>query len=236
MDAKKTGQFIQNLRKEQNLTQKDLAEKLGCTDKAVSRWETGLGLPDVGMLLDLSQALNVSVNEILSGERIFAENDDNIITENTITEKVISAADENVIEILKESEIKIKMKNNSIYLFCSLCVLQLLSLYAAPQIIGYIHPTFEPVSFLVCSTILLCIISGIFLDKTKWLYPLIVSASLFAAIPFSGSDYHIYTAFGGFALIIAYMTIASCHALVMLFKYIKKRGIFDGYNEKNETN
>ncbi len=235
MDAKKTGQFIQTLRKEQNLTQKELAEKIGCTDKAVSRWETGLGLPDVGILLDLSRALNVSVNEILSGERIISETmpDTNDIS---ITDKVIATTDKTVINILKDSQLKIKKKNNSIYLFCSLCVLQLLSLYVAPQIIGYIFPTFEPVSFLVCSTILLCVISGIFLDKTKWLYPLIVSASLFAAIPFSGSDYHIYTAFGGFALIIAYMTIASCHALVMLFKYIKKRGIIDGNNEKTDNN
>lgn len=54
MDAESIGKFIGSLRKEQNLTQKELAEKLNVTDKAVSRWETGKGIPDVSSLLDLS--------------------------------------------------------------------------------------------------------------------------------------------------------------------------------------
>lgn len=59
MDSVKTGNFIKQLRNQQNLTQKQLADKLGCTDKAVSRWETGKGFPDVSYLLDLAEILNV---------------------------------------------------------------------------------------------------------------------------------------------------------------------------------
>ena len=68
MDTRKTGLFIALLRKQQGLTQAELAEKLGVTDKAVSRWETGRGFPDVGLLEPLAAALGTSVTELLAGE------------------------------------------------------------------------------------------------------------------------------------------------------------------------
>ena len=70
MNNYKTGKFIQQLRIEKGYTQKELSEKLNCTDKAISRWETGKGLPDVSFLIPLSELFGVSVNEILLGERI----------------------------------------------------------------------------------------------------------------------------------------------------------------------
>ena len=70
MDANKTGKFIADLRKEQNLTQSQLAEQLYVSDKAVSRWETGRGFPDINSLENLTAALDVSVAELLKGERI----------------------------------------------------------------------------------------------------------------------------------------------------------------------
>lgn len=73
MDAKSTGVFIALLRKEKGYSQKELAEKLAVTDKAVSRWETGKGFPDVSLLKPLSRELGVSVGELLSGERICQE-------------------------------------------------------------------------------------------------------------------------------------------------------------------
>lgn len=68
MDAKVTGCFIAQLRKELGLTQKELAEKLEVTDKAISRWETGKGLPDTSLLKPLAEILGVSVGELLSGK------------------------------------------------------------------------------------------------------------------------------------------------------------------------
>ena len=73
MDLHKTGQFISTLRREKGLTQRGLAERVGVTDKAVSRWETGRGFPDVSFLPALAQALEVSVSEIVAGERMALE-------------------------------------------------------------------------------------------------------------------------------------------------------------------
>jgi transcriptional regulator with XRE-family HTH domain len=70
MDLSKTGLFISTLRKEKDMTQKDLAERIGITDKAVSRWETGKGFPDVSLLVSIADTLGVSVSEVVAGERI----------------------------------------------------------------------------------------------------------------------------------------------------------------------
>lgn len=73
MSPKNTGTFIAVLRKEKGLTQKQLAEILNISDKAISRWETGKGYPDIESLMMLSQYFSVSVNELLSGNRIESE-------------------------------------------------------------------------------------------------------------------------------------------------------------------
>ncbi len=74
MDLKKTGLFIAALRRERNLTQKELAEKIGVTDKAISRWETGKGFPEISILQRLAEALQVSVTELINGEKSNKEN------------------------------------------------------------------------------------------------------------------------------------------------------------------
>lgn len=70
MDVKKTGVFLAQLRHEKGLTQEQLGERLGVTNKTVSRWENGNYLPPVEMLQSLSTFYGVSINEILSGERL----------------------------------------------------------------------------------------------------------------------------------------------------------------------
>ncbi len=108
MDNKKTGRFISQRRKELNLTQKQLAEKLNVTDKAVSKWETGNGAPDIALLSSLSKILDVTVIEILDGEQ----------TENTCkdlqTEKI-------VIESLKKAK-KVQIRT-IISVFATLLIL-----------------------------------------------------------------------------------------------------------------
>jgi transcriptional regulator with XRE-family HTH domain len=69
MEKEKTGQLISELRKEKGLTQKQLADALNVTDKAVSKWERGLSFPDISMLEPLSDLLGVTIMEILAGER-----------------------------------------------------------------------------------------------------------------------------------------------------------------------
>lgn len=74
MDQIKIGKFIAECRKQNNLTQMQLAERLGITDRAVSKWETGKSLPDSSIMLDLCKELKITVNDLLSGEVITMEN------------------------------------------------------------------------------------------------------------------------------------------------------------------
>lgn len=83
MDNQKIGNFIKELRKEKNLTQKDLATKLNITDRAISKWERGLSCPDISLLDDLSKILEVSVIEILKGRRL---NKDEILNNKYLVE------------------------------------------------------------------------------------------------------------------------------------------------------
>lgn len=70
MDQIKIGRFIAETRKSKNLTQKQLAEKLSISDKTVSKWECGKGLPDVSIMLDLCEELQITVNDLLTGESV----------------------------------------------------------------------------------------------------------------------------------------------------------------------
>ena len=70
MNQDKIGKFIAKCRKEKKLTQEQLAEKLFVTDRAVSKWERGINLPDSSLMLDLCKILEINVNELLSGERL----------------------------------------------------------------------------------------------------------------------------------------------------------------------
>ena len=85
MDQIKTGKFIATLRKEKELTQEQLGEKLGVTNKTISRWENGNYMPDIEMLSMLSKEFDVSINELISGERFLEEDfkkaaDNNLVT------------------------------------------------------------------------------------------------------------------------------------------------------------
>ncbi len=91
MEQKKIGGFIAQQRKEKQLTQKQLGEALGISDKTVSKWETGHGLPDISMIMPLCGILDINVNELLSGEHL---------TQDTYPEK----AEENIMNLMKDSE------------------------------------------------------------------------------------------------------------------------------------
>ena len=109
MDAKITGCFIAQLRKELGLTQKELAEKLEVTDKAISRWETGKGLPDTSLLKPLAEIFGVSVGELLSGKRM----DDS---------QIKNQADHIILESLSYEESQEKWKGILRYVFLGILV------------------------------------------------------------------------------------------------------------------
>ena len=89
MDARKLGQFIAEIRKEKEMTQAELASKLHVTDKAVSKWERGLGLPDINSIEPLADALGISVVEVMQAERI----SDNNVTQENASEMLTNAFD-----------------------------------------------------------------------------------------------------------------------------------------------
>ncbi|WP_283683439.1 helix-turn-helix domain-containing protein [Parablautia sp. Marseille-Q6255] len=67
MDAKKTGRYISDNRKKHGLSQKELADKLNITDKAISKWERGLSFPDISLLIPLSEILEITLYDLLTG-------------------------------------------------------------------------------------------------------------------------------------------------------------------------
>ena len=89
MDQIKVGHFIRELRLERGLKQRELAEQLGVADKTVSKWECGNGLPEVALMMPLCTILGISVNELLSGERL-------------ADESYRDRAEENIVNIMKE--------------------------------------------------------------------------------------------------------------------------------------
>lgn len=97
MDQIKTGKFIAALRKEKDLTQEQLGEKLGVTNKTISRWENGNYMPDIEMLSLLSKEFDVSINELISGERFLEED-------------FKKAADNNLVMALNNSTFTLKEK------------------------------------------------------------------------------------------------------------------------------
>ena len=70
MDQVKIGRFIAEQRKARQLTQRQLAGELDISDKTISKWETGKGLPEISLMLPLCQALHITVNDLLSGEKV----------------------------------------------------------------------------------------------------------------------------------------------------------------------
>ena len=84
MDQVKIGKFIAECRKENGFTQAAIAEKLGITDRAVSKWETGKSLPDASIMLELCKLLEIDVNELLTGEHVTMENYKNKAEENLL--------------------------------------------------------------------------------------------------------------------------------------------------------
>ena len=158
MDSFKTGEFIKNLRIEKGLTQKELAEALNCTDKAISRWETGKGFPDIVFLTPLAQTLGVTVNELLAGERLSQE-------------EIVSKSDEVIISTMQEAENN-RQKVEKI-IFAVLCTISISAIYA----IAFIGLTIDFFGYAVLSCVVICIFVGLLKIKMKFAFPLIMAIS-----------------------------------------------------------
>ena len=104
MDQLKIGRFIAVERKRQGLTQRQLAEQLSISDKTISKWECGKGLPEVSLMLPLCKALQIGVNDLLSGERLCEDN-------------YRKRAEENLMNLIEENR-----ENKNRMLYSVLCV------------------------------------------------------------------------------------------------------------------
>lgn len=121
MDQKRTGKFIAEMRKEKGFTQAELAEKLFISDKTVSKWETGKGLPEVSLMLPLCEILCITVNELLSGTKLSPA-------------EYQKKAEVNIVKLVKErEEQKFRLLVECIVLF-----LTLLSAITIMLLVGYV--------------------------------------------------------------------------------------------------
>ena len=124
MDQIKIGKFIAACRKKKNLTQAQLAETLNITDRAVSKWETGKTMPDSAIMLELCNVLGITVNDLLSGEKISMENS------NQKNEQLL-------LDMAKELERKNKTIWTSMW---AIMTVSIISLFAGVLIAAYVVP------------------------------------------------------------------------------------------------
>ena len=113
MNQIKIGKFISECRKNKNLTQLQLAEKLGITDRAISKWECGKSMPDASIMLELCDILGINVNELLSGEKNIMENND-------------QKNEQLLLDMTEELERKSKTIWTSMWIIMSVCIIALL--------------------------------------------------------------------------------------------------------------
>ena len=129
MDLVKIGKYIAGKRKNLGLTQKQLAEKIGMSDKSVSKWERGICLPDVSLYFDLCSILGISINEFLAGEDIVHEN-------------IEKKSEENIISVVTDS----KRKQKSLkYIICALLILSILT---TAVIATFLYRAYRPMNFI----------------------------------------------------------------------------------------
>lgn len=174
MDTVKIGAFIKAQRNSLNMTQKELAEKIGCTDKAISRWETGKGLPDSSFLIPLSQELNISVNELLMGEKIIPEKP--FAEEKEIVSEIIKKNDETLVSVINENQRKIKNHKKISAFLLILMLVQMAVFFVIPN---FFPISVEPVEVIIVLSALTSTGVGLSKNRLKWLFPLVISLVFF---------------------------------------------------------
>ena len=140
MDIIKIGKYIAENRKKKNMTQEQLAEKIGVTSKTISRWENGNYMPDISLLKPLSEELGITLNDLLSGEKVEKE-------------KYQEKLEENIINTIDYSNKKVIKKNNSIGLllviFGILCTITAMSIFPSDSSWGGIYSVFGVIISLI---------------------------------------------------------------------------------------
>lgn len=145
IDNKNFGTFLITLRKEKGLTQKELAQKLFISDKAVSKWERGLSMPDIALLLPLSAILGVTTTELLNGNRIEQNDELNIQQVETWVTQTIKLSEEETQRYHKN-----RLSSRILFLSCSAIVfLELMLLYNLGYTAEMLHDNLFTVELLM---------------------------------------------------------------------------------------
>ena len=149
MDQVKIGGFIAELRKEKGLTQKQLAEQIGVSDKAVSKWECGNGLPELSGIPVLCGVLGINMNELLSGERL-------------VEEDYSKKAEENMLTLMKETENQ-KKKNKHTLATVLLSLTGVVAAFIISNLFALVNGSFSLMIFFDIPTMLMMVIPTLFL-------------------------------------------------------------------------
>ena len=140
MNQEKIGKFIANCRKEKNITQAILAEKLGVTDRSISNWENGKNMPDLSLFKPLCEILGITINELLSGERLDKE---------TYQERF----EENIVNTIDYSAKKVNKYNGTISLiiivFGLFIMISAIMIFPSESSWGSIYSVFGIMIFMV---------------------------------------------------------------------------------------
>ena len=162
MNQEKIGKFISKCRKEKKLTQIELAEKLGVTDKSISNWENGRNMPDLSLFKPLCEILDISINELISGEKLSKD-------------KYQEKLEENIISTIDYTNKKILIKNNIIGIifltFGIIITITAMSIFPSESSWGSIYLIFGSLISLVGIVILI--------KKMKFTKKIIISFSYF---------------------------------------------------------
>lgn len=137
MDQIKIGKFIAETRKKKNKTQRQLADALSISDKTVSKWECGKGLPDISLMMPLCEILQITVNDLLTGERV---------SEDDYQKK----AEENMMNLMKENE-----ENKKQMILSVICgVITIIAVCALVVIAAYIQmPTIARIAVIISAVL-----------------------------------------------------------------------------------
>lgn len=140
-----TCKFIADERKKKGYTQTDLADKLGISNRTVSKWKTGNGFPDVSLLLPLCEELDISVNELLSGERLAKEDYE-------------KKAEVNIVEIIE----KIKKVSREERIICTILTISIFAISITGCVLGKLFTSAEALAAIgiIYFVALICIVSA----------------------------------------------------------------------------
>ncbi len=221
MDTLKIGEFIKSQRTQLGMTQKELADKIGCTDKAISRWETGKGMPDVSFLIPLSNELNITLNELLSGERIMPEE---LIISQEVSE-IIEKGDEVLMNVMEESQKTVKRHKTISISLLILFILQMMVFFVFPN---FLSSTQDPIEFIVITSGVIFAGVSLIKNKWKWLFPILMYAvfvvyDIFSVFVLGNAKADFPGIIGFYAMVYAFLVMGLTSLVIFLVGKIKEK-------------